>query len=52
MQVLRIIRRFFTHRPVVSVNTYKVKSTDLKRLRDKTHEQLARELGKEWKVVR
>jgi hypothetical protein len=52
MQVLRIIRRFFTHRPVVSVNTYKVKSTDLKRLRDKTHEQLARELGKSWKAVR
>ena len=52
MSLIKAIRRFFTHRPIVSVNTYKVKSTDLKRLRDKTHEQLARELGKEWKAVR
>ena len=51
MHILRIIRRFFTHRPVVSVNTYKVKSTDLKQLRNAKHEQLARELGKEWKAV-
>ena len=51
MGILRIIRRFFTHRPIVSVNTYRVKSTDLKQLRNAKHEQLARELGKSWKAV-
>lgn len=51
MSLIRVIRRFFTHRPVVSVNTYRVKSTDLKQLRNAKHEQLARELGKEWKAV-
>jgi hypothetical protein len=52
MSLIRVIRRFFTHRPVVSVNTYRVKSTDLKQLRNAKHEQLARELGKSWKAVR
>lgn len=50
MNLVRIIKRVFpAHRPVVTVQTYRVKPTDLRKKRNETHERLARELGREWK---
>ena len=42
--LLSLLRR---RRPIV-VTTYHVKRTDLQKLRDQRHAQLARELGKTW----
>lgn len=38
-------------KPVVTVQTYKTAKTDLERLRDEKHRQLAAELGRPWPPV-
>lgn len=35
-------------KPTVTVSTFKTKKTDLERLQDAKHRQLAAELGMEW----
>lgn len=44
---------FASPKPVaVTVRTFKTKKTDLERLREAKHKQLARELGREFRIAR
>lgn len=49
--MIRWLRSLFRRRPIV-VQTFHVKRTDLQQLREKTHAQLARELGMPFRGIR
>jgi len=47
--MIRFLLSLFRRRPIVVVQTYSVKRTDLQLTRDLKHVELAKELGRTWK---
>lgn len=49
--MLKYLKALFRRKPVIVVNAYTVRKTDLQKLREEKHKQLAREMAREdWSV--
>ena len=49
---MNLLSIFTRPKPVITVQTFKTKKTDLERVREEKHRQLAKELGMPWPIER